>query len=222
MREQGDGARLPLLSRTGLDALRADASVARGSSQARGGIAAGQKAALHARLSTAAVRRPDLCVGRAARSYFESLARRCKNPKAAANWVINNLRAKLTETRTTLADLKFKPGHILELIELVESRKISSSIAQQVFVEMFASGESPDAIVEKKGLGPSQRHRGHRRLLRSGHRRQSGAGVGLQSRQSGRAEFPQRPGDETEQRQSEPEPHRRDFGAEAEVSLVDK
>jgi aspartyl-tRNA(Asn)/glutamyl-tRNA(Gln) amidotransferase subunit B len=85
-------------------------------------------------------------------SYFEALARRGKNPKAAANWVINNLRAKLSETHTTLADLKFQPESILELIELVESKKISSSIGQQVFGEMFASGEAPGAIVEKKGL----------------------------------------------------------------------
>jgi len=85
-------------------------------------------------------------------TYFESLAKRCKNPKAAANWIINNLRAKLTETHTTLDDLKFKPESILELIELVETKKISSSIGQQVFGEMFASGESPIAIVEKKGL----------------------------------------------------------------------
>jgi aspartyl-tRNA(Asn)/glutamyl-tRNA(Gln) amidotransferase subunit B len=66
--------------------------------------------------------------------------------------VINNLRAKLTETQTTLADLKFKPDHLLELIALVEGRKISSSMAQQVFAEMFAGGESPAAIVEKRGL----------------------------------------------------------------------
>jgi aspartyl-tRNA(Asn)/glutamyl-tRNA(Gln) amidotransferase subunit B len=85
-------------------------------------------------------------------SYFESLAKKCKSPKAAANWVINNLRAELTKTHTALADLKFEPVHILELIELVESKKISNSIGQQVFVEMFASGESPNAIVEKKGL----------------------------------------------------------------------
>ncbi|MGP8200595.1 MAG: Asp-tRNA(Asn)/Glu-tRNA(Gln) amidotransferase subunit GatB [Limisphaerales bacterium] len=85
-------------------------------------------------------------------SYFESLAKRCKNPKAAANWIINNLRAKLTDTGTTLADLKFKPEHILELIDLVESKKISNSMGQQVFVEMFATGESPGVIVEKKGL----------------------------------------------------------------------
>jgi aspartyl-tRNA(Asn)/glutamyl-tRNA(Gln) amidotransferase subunit B len=84
--------------------------------------------------------------------YFEGIARQAKNPKAAANWVINNLRAKLTETQTGLTDLKFKPGAILELVELFDSGKISSRIAQEVFLEMFASGEPATAIVQKKGL----------------------------------------------------------------------
>jgi aspartyl-tRNA(Asn)/glutamyl-tRNA(Gln) amidotransferase subunit B len=83
--------------------------------------------------------------------YFEKIAPQCKNPKAAANWIINNLRAKLAGSGATLAELKFKPEHILDLVDLVESRKISSSIAQQVFLEMFAGGEAPGAIVEKKG-----------------------------------------------------------------------
>ena len=85
-------------------------------------------------------------------SYFESIAKQAKDPKAAANWIINNLRAKLTESRTTLAELKFKPAAILELVELVESGKISTKIAQDVFTDMFATGEAPKAIVEKKGL----------------------------------------------------------------------
>lgn len=84
--------------------------------------------------------------------YFESIAGRAKNPKAVANWVINNLRAKMAETQTGLADLKFSPTAILELIDLVDSGRISSKIAQEVFGEMFASGESPAAIVERKGL----------------------------------------------------------------------
>ena len=85
-------------------------------------------------------------------NYFEGIAKQAKNPKAAANWVINNLRAKLTESGAALADLKFKPAGILELIDLVDSGKISSRIAQEVFVEMFATGETPGRIVEKKGL----------------------------------------------------------------------
>jgi len=84
--------------------------------------------------------------------YFEGLARQAKSPKAAANWVINNLRAKMTESRTGLPDLKFKAAGILELIDLVESGRISTRIAQEVFAEMFASGEMPARIVEKKGL----------------------------------------------------------------------
>src|SRR3954464_6763149 len=84
--------------------------------------------------------------------YFESVARAAKNPKALANWVINNLRAKLTESGITLAEAKFDPMHLLELIALVEEKTISSSIAQTVFAEMFATGDAPRAIVQAKGL----------------------------------------------------------------------
>src|SRR2546428_870311 len=73
-------------------------------------------------------------------NYFEGIARQGKNPKAVANWLINNLRAKLTESQTSLAELKFKPENILELIELVDSGKLSTKMAQDVFSEMFATG----------------------------------------------------------------------------------
>ena len=84
--------------------------------------------------------------------YFERVAKPAKNPKAVANWVINNLRAKMTETGTTLAEVKFPSSAIPELIELVDSGKISTRIAQEVFADMFATGDNPAAIVEKKGL----------------------------------------------------------------------
>ncbi len=85
-------------------------------------------------------------------NYFETIAQQTKNPKTVANWLINNLRAKLTESQTALADLRFQPGAILELIELVEGGAISTKIAQDVFAEMFATGQPPAKIVEKKGL----------------------------------------------------------------------
>jgi aspartyl-tRNA(Asn)/glutamyl-tRNA(Gln) amidotransferase subunit B len=108
--------------------------------------------------------------------YFERLAKQSKNPKAVANWVINNLRAKLAEsssrresaltgapstdpsgltsaaTGLSLADLKFTPESILELVALVEARTISSSAAQQVFAEMFETGKAPSVIVQDRGL----------------------------------------------------------------------
>jgi aspartyl-tRNA(Asn)/glutamyl-tRNA(Gln) amidotransferase subunit B len=107
-------------------------------------------------------------------NYFEGIAKRTKNPKTLANWIINNLQAKLAEAHAAaaaegglidesteapaeflpraLAGLKFKPEGLLELISLVENKTISSSAAQQVFAEMFQTGRSPKQIVEEKGL----------------------------------------------------------------------
>ncbi|MFM8469452.1 MAG: Asp-tRNA(Asn)/Glu-tRNA(Gln) amidotransferase subunit GatB [Limisphaerales bacterium] len=104
-------------------------------------------------------------------NYFEAIAKQAKNPKALANWLINNLQAKLAELNaqetaeqsalgvepadlklTGLADLKFPATALLELVSLVEAKTISSSAAQTVFAEMFATGKSPAAIVQEKGL----------------------------------------------------------------------
>ena len=52
----------------------------------------------------------------------------------------------------TLADLKFPPAALLELVALVEGKTISSSAAQQVFAEMFETGKAPAVIVQEKGL----------------------------------------------------------------------
>jgi aspartyl-tRNA(Asn)/glutamyl-tRNA(Gln) amidotransferase subunit B len=110
-------------------------------------------------------------------NYFERIAKQVKNPKTMANWVINNLQANVTKrqlevnrgkdetgnllwmekgTETLepikLANLKFKPEGLLELVSLVENKTISSTAAQQVFAEMFETGKSPAAIVQEKGL----------------------------------------------------------------------
>jgi aspartyl-tRNA(Asn)/glutamyl-tRNA(Gln) amidotransferase subunit B len=85
-------------------------------------------------------------------NYFEGIAKQAANPKAIANWVINNLRAKISESKASLAELKFKPEAIVELVGLVEKKTISGSAAQQVFADMFQTGKAPLSIVQEKGL----------------------------------------------------------------------
>ena len=51
-----------------------------------------------------------------------------------------------------MAGVKFETSAIGELVGLVEGGKISSTIAQDVFAEMFESGKSPATIVEEKKL----------------------------------------------------------------------
>src|ERR1051326_2661728 len=84
--------------------------------------------------------------------YFETAVRGTENPKAVANWVINNLRAKLAEKQISLEEVKIKPAAIPELVALVESGKIRSKIAQDVFVDMFETGDPPGTIIDKKCL----------------------------------------------------------------------
>ncbi|MCC7377047.1 MAG: Asp-tRNA(Asn)/Glu-tRNA(Gln) amidotransferase subunit GatB [Verrucomicrobiales bacterium] len=84
--------------------------------------------------------------------FFAQAAVGAKNPKTVANWIINNLAAKLNETGSQLADLKFGPAAIGELVGLVENGRISTKIAQEVFIDLFATGRSPSEIVAAKGL----------------------------------------------------------------------
>ena len=52
----------------------------------------------------------------------------------------------------TFSDLKFNSKDLIELAGLIDAKTISSSIAQQVFAEMFETGKSPTKIVQEKGL----------------------------------------------------------------------
>ncbi|MBI1840735.1 MAG: Asp-tRNA(Asn)/Glu-tRNA(Gln) amidotransferase subunit GatB, partial [Verrucomicrobia bacterium] len=83
--------------------------------------------------------------------FFATAAQNARDPKGVANWVINNLRAQLSERSQGLSDLRFPPGHLRELVDLVESGKISSKIAQDVFLELYTTGVAPAAIVDQKG-----------------------------------------------------------------------
>jgi aspartyl-tRNA(Asn)/glutamyl-tRNA(Gln) amidotransferase subunit B len=87
--------------------------------------------------------------------FFEEAARLCGQPQAAANWIANDLQRELAAAHTALADSKVRPAHIAGLVQLVETGVISNNLAKEVFVEMFATGEPPAAIVDRKGLRQS-------------------------------------------------------------------
>ena len=98
----------------------------------------------------------------------------------------------------------------------MEAKTISSSAAQQVFAEMFETGKSPAAIVQEKGLAQVSDTGAIEKFCDEAIAANPRSGRRLQSRQSRRAEFPQRPGDEVEQGQGEPGARRRNFGKETE------
>jgi aspartyl-tRNA(Asn)/glutamyl-tRNA(Gln) amidotransferase subunit B len=72
-------------------------------------------------------------------------------PKAIANWVINNLQARVSESGIAVGEVRIQPAQVRDLVGLVEAGAISSKIAQDVFAEMFNTGDAPKVIVERNG-----------------------------------------------------------------------
>jgi aspartyl-tRNA(Asn)/glutamyl-tRNA(Gln) amidotransferase subunit B len=84
-------------------------------------------------------------------AFYEEVAAEA-DPKQAANWVSGELRALMNESASGIGDAQITPGHVVELIDLVESGAVSRSVARDVLARAFASGEPPRAIVEREGL----------------------------------------------------------------------
>ncbi|GAV23908.1 Asp-tRNA(Asn)/Glu-tRNA(Gln) amidotransferase subunit GatB [Carboxydothermus pertinax] len=84
--------------------------------------------------------------------YYEEAAKGYSNPKAVANWVINELLRLLNAAGKEITECPIKPGQITRMLELLDKGTISGKIAKTVFEEMFSSGKDPEVIVKEKGL----------------------------------------------------------------------
>jgi aspartyl-tRNA(Asn)/glutamyl-tRNA(Gln) amidotransferase subunit B len=85
-------------------------------------------------------------------SYFEEVEACCTSPKAAANWILNELLRELKTLEHGLESCPIAPKQLADLIRLVEDGTISGKIAKEVFAEMFQSGADAGKIVDARGL----------------------------------------------------------------------
>ena len=86
--------------------------------------------------------------------YFEEAAKLAGAGKAQAvgNWITNDLLRELGGAKLTLSDSRVRPAHIAALVQLVDRGTVLTNAAKEVFVEMFATGDEPAAIAERRGL----------------------------------------------------------------------
>lgn len=85
--------------------------------------------------------------------YYEELIRQTKNYKAAANWIMGDIKSYLNEFGKEIDEFPLNAERIASLIKLIDEGKISSSIAsQKIFPEMLKSDLSPLTIAEKLNL----------------------------------------------------------------------
>jgi len=84
--------------------------------------------------------------------YFETAAKGAKKPKNVANWILNDLQNALSTVGKDIKDCPIPPEALDELVNLIDSGKISGKQGKEVFAEMFATGKDAAAIVKEKGI----------------------------------------------------------------------
>src|SRR2546422_3440211 len=84
--------------------------------------------------------------------YFEAAAKGAKRPKNVVNWILNDLQNALSNAGKTINDCPMAPEALDELVNLIDSGKISGKQGKEVFAEMFATGKGASTIVKQKGI----------------------------------------------------------------------
>jgi aspartyl-tRNA(Asn)/glutamyl-tRNA(Gln) amidotransferase subunit B len=92
-----------------------------------------------------------LVAEKAVADFFEATAAEA-NPRAAANWVRNEVLRVLNEQKLDVAGYRVTPSSLAKLIGMIDSGAIGGKAAKEVFEEMSATGDAPETIVEKRGL----------------------------------------------------------------------
>ena len=73
-------------------------------------------------------------------------------PKLAANWINGEVAAKLNSENLDFTSMPISPGRLGKLFGRLQDGTISQKSAKDVLVDMWASDQDPDAIIEKRGL----------------------------------------------------------------------
>ena len=92
-----------------------------------------------------------LCEARETAEWFEKAAKG-HDAKKVANWMMGDFFAMLNEKKISIEESPITPENLGKLVDLITSNVINGKTAKDVFAIMAESGESPDKIVEERGL----------------------------------------------------------------------
>lgn len=83
---------------------------------------------------------------------FEETVALGAQPKKVSNWLMVETLRLLKENNMDPEDIRFSPKHLAGLIKLTDAKAINSTVAKEVFEEMFKNDIDPEKYVEEKGL----------------------------------------------------------------------
>ncbi|MCP6761314.1 MAG: Asp-tRNA(Asn)/Glu-tRNA(Gln) amidotransferase subunit GatB [Fischerella sp. CENA71] len=80
---------------------------------------------------------------RATAEYFESAIALGANPKAAANWITQDIAAYLNKNKLSITEIALTPANLADVISRIEKGKISNAQAKEKLPDLL-SGVSPE------------------------------------------------------------------------------
>lgn len=83
---------------------------------------------------------------------FEETTAICNKPKKVSNWLMVETMRLLKENSMDPNEIPFSAKNLAKLINLADAGTINSTVAKEVFEEIFKNDIDPDAYVEEKGL----------------------------------------------------------------------
>jgi aspartyl-tRNA(Asn)/glutamyl-tRNA(Gln) amidotransferase subunit B len=97
-----------------------------------------------------------LVADRESADFFEAVLTRpdgsARDPKLAANWVLNELFGRLNKEGTAIADSPVSAAQLGTILDLIAEGTISGKMAKDVFEIVWAEGGDPRTIIEAHGL----------------------------------------------------------------------
>lgn len=93
-----------------------------------------------------------ITASKAVADYYDAVKELVNDPKTIANWIMGDMMKQLNTRGISISECAVTPGHLAEMIQLLNKGTISGKIAKTVFEEMFASGKKPGDVVQEKGL----------------------------------------------------------------------
>jgi aspartyl-tRNA(Asn)/glutamyl-tRNA(Gln) amidotransferase subunit B len=84
--------------------------------------------------------------------FFEAAVAAYAKPKRIANLMQSELLRELNAGGKTLRTMALTPETMAELAKIIDDGLISVKIAQDIFPELFAQGDSPEKLVRDRGL----------------------------------------------------------------------
>jgi aspartyl-tRNA(Asn)/glutamyl-tRNA(Gln) amidotransferase subunit B len=88
---------------------------------------------------------------RAMADYYEATAKASGNPKAAANWILNELVRELKSSDTDITASPISADDLGAVIKLIDGGTISGKMAKDALIEMYRTGHSADEVIRAMG-----------------------------------------------------------------------